>query len=73
MKLTDDSPMPFGKHKGAPMQDVPAAYLDYLHGSIDHQRNHGPGRPSQDALAVLGYCERNRDVLDKELEREGSQ
>jgi len=22
--------MPFGKHKGVPMQDVPASYLHYL-------------------------------------------
>ncbi len=28
--LTDLSPMPFGKHKGIPMQDVPASYLHYL-------------------------------------------
>jgi len=24
------TPMPFGKHKGAPMQDVPASYLFWL-------------------------------------------
>lgn len=30
MKLQDDSPMPFGKHKGVPMQDVPVGYLHYL-------------------------------------------
>jgi uncharacterized protein (DUF3820 family) len=28
--LNDISPMPFGKHKGVPMQDVPASYLHYL-------------------------------------------
>lgn len=28
--LTDLDPMPFGKHKGVPMQDVPASYLHYL-------------------------------------------
>ena len=28
--LTDLSPMPFGKHKGQPMQDVPAKYLHWL-------------------------------------------
>lgn len=28
--LTDTSPMPFGKHKGTPMQDVPAPYLHWL-------------------------------------------
>lgn len=28
--LSDLSPMPFGKHKGVPMQDVPANYLHWL-------------------------------------------
>lgn len=28
--LDDTDPMPFGKHKGIPMQDVPAAYLHWL-------------------------------------------
>jgi len=28
--LTDIDPMPFGKHKGKPMQEVPADYLHYL-------------------------------------------
>lgn len=30
MKLTDQSPMPFGKHKGQPMEKVPADYLLWL-------------------------------------------
>jgi hypothetical protein len=29
-ELTDLSPMPFGKHKGTPMQEVPASYLHWL-------------------------------------------
>ena len=28
--LTDQDPMPFGKHKGAKMEDVPASYLAWL-------------------------------------------
>lgn len=28
--LSDTDPMPFGKHKGKPMQDVPVNYLHYL-------------------------------------------
>ena len=28
--LNDLDPMPFGKHKGKPMQDVPAKYLVWL-------------------------------------------
>lgn len=30
--LYDLSPMPFGKYKGTPMQDVPASYLVWLKG-----------------------------------------
>jgi hypothetical protein len=29
-QLHDESPMPFGKYKGTPMQDVPASYLHWL-------------------------------------------
>lgn len=29
-KLTDSSPMPWGKHKGTPMKDVPVDYLNWL-------------------------------------------
>ncbi len=28
--LLGTDPMPFGKHKGIPMSDVPASYLHYL-------------------------------------------
>ncbi len=28
--LTDTDSMPFGKHKGKPMQDVPASYFHFL-------------------------------------------
>jgi len=28
--LSDDDPMPFGKHKGKKMKEVPASYLDWL-------------------------------------------
>lgn len=29
-ELNDLSPMPFGKHKGEPMQDIPVEYLHWL-------------------------------------------
>ena len=28
--LTDIDPMPFGKYRGVPMQDVPVSYLHWL-------------------------------------------
>lgn len=30
IQLTDTSPMPFGVHKGKPMEKVPASYLHWL-------------------------------------------
>ena len=30
--LKDKDPMPFGAHKGKPMEKVPADYLDYISG-----------------------------------------
>lgn len=39
MKLTDTDPMPFGKYRGKPMQDVPVSYLHWLyHDSEDGKR-----------------------------------
>jgi len=29
IKYTDVTPMPFGKYKGKPLQDVPASYLHW--------------------------------------------
>lgn len=56
--LTDRDSMPFGKFKGKAMGEVPASYLDWLH-----------GQPwLKDWPKVLAYIEENRTVLDKELE-----
>jgi hypothetical protein len=56
--MDDDDPMPFGKYKGEPIGEVPAEYLDWLHG--------------QEWLAswprVKKYIESNRKLLDMELE-----
>lgn len=60
MTLKDDSLMPFGKYKNHRMDEVPASYLDWLHG--------------QDWIhewpLVLEYIEENRDVIDLDLELE---
>lgn len=32
--LTDDSPMPWGKHKGTPMKDVPDEYLIWVYKQV---------------------------------------
>lgn len=56
--LTDKDPMPFGKHKGARMKDVPASWLDWADG--------------KDWLAakyprVKAYIRVNRAVINLEL------
>ena len=59
--MNDDDPMPFGKHKGRKMSEVPARYLDWLR--------------DQDWLAqwpdVRSYVEDNETVLDEELREQG--
>ncbi len=56
-ELTDTDPMPFGKHKGVPMQDVPASYLHYLwtHGKEQDRR-----------CPVADYIRRNLNALRSE-------
>ena len=58
-KLNDTDPFPFGAHKGKPMSEVPADYLDWLHGQS--WVNQWP--------AVKDYIERCRKVIDWELKR----
>lgn len=55
--LDDLSPMPFGKHKGEPMQDVPAAYLHWLWTN---------GKQHDVRCPVAAYIRRNLNVLRKE-------
>lgn len=55
-ELTDVSPMPFGKHKGKPMQDVPASYLFYLWSN----------GLSQESSSVAMYIRQNLNSLKQE-------
>lgn len=52
--LTDTDPMPFGKHKGVPMQDVPASYFHYLWTN---------GMKEDKESAVADYIRRNLNAL----------
>jgi len=58
MELTDLSPMPFGKHKGIPMQDVPAAWLHWLWSQ--------PGNCKRTDCPVINYIRENLEALKKE-------
>lgn len=58
-QLQDTDPMPFGKHKGTPMQDVPASYLFWLwtEGGKEHEVKTCP---------VANYIDRNILALESE-------
>lgn len=55
--LTDTDPMPFGKYRGVPMQDVPAGYLHYLWSN---------GIRSNPDSSVADYIRRNLHSLEKD-------
>lgn len=57
MKLTDESKMPYGKHKDTEMADVPADYLIWL-----FENNRCSGN-------VKEYIKENLDVLQVEIKR----
>lgn len=58
-RLSDRDQMPFGAHKGKPMEKVPAEYLDWLDGQ-DWLKAKWP--------RIKEYIRFNRAVIDKELE-----
>lgn len=55
--LTDTDPMPFGMHKGKPMQEVPVTYLHWLWHNATPQGN---------GIAVFEYIKNNIDALKME-------
>lgn len=57
-ELGDDDPFPFGKYKNYPMKRVPASYLLWM-----EDQDWSAKWP-----AVMEYVDRNRSVLEKEVE-----
>lgn len=55
--LTDTDPMPFGKHKGQPMQFVPRDYLFWLWTN---------GKQHDTQCPVADYIRRNLEALKDE-------
>ena len=58
MTFTDLTPMPFGKYKGTPMQDVPASYLHWLY--------HNSEFYNQQGLGIKKYIDDNMSALKQE-------
>ena len=55
--MNDTDPMPFGKHKGQPIQDVPASYLHWLWAN---------GKKDDKQCPVADYIRRNLHALKQE-------
>jgi hypothetical protein len=64
MPLTDDSPMPFGKHKDKKMMDVPADYLLWL---LEQYESSGEPQGARQN-DVREYILQNEDMLISEKE-----
>lgn len=55
--LQDTDKMPFGKHKGVPMQDVPASYFHWLWTN---------GKSEDKSCSVAAYIRANLNALKQE-------
>jgi len=58
MKYTDETPMPFGKHKGVKLANVPASYLLFMYESKYLK------------APLLDYVEENKEVLEQQAKKE---
>lgn len=63
MNFTDETLMPFGKHQGKKLANVPASYLLWLEDQIKPK---APNKRTLNEKLLLEYIEDNRDVLIKE-------
>lgn len=61
-EFNDDSVMPFGKHFGKCLSDVPSEYLDWLSGQEQLMRT-WPG--------LAAYIRQSRAAIDQDLKRGG--
>ena len=68
--LTDIDPMPFGKYKGTPMQDVPCSYLHWLwtsgHMSTVKLDKEPEPQYQKNAFFVASYIVQNLEALQSE-------
>jgi uncharacterized protein (DUF3820 family) len=69
---TDLDRMPFGKHKGEPMQDVPAHYLRWLWTEGDCKQYCGAKVTGRDyidqKIRLANYIWNSQDELQSELD-----
>lgn len=60
-ELTDQSLMPFGKHEGEKLANVPARYLLFIRANFKLHDN------------LKAYIDKNKDVLEAEVKRANQQ
>lgn len=76
--FTDTDPMPFGKHRGEPLQDVPARYLAWLW--RDGLREYSQNRPGLtenstidmphalfDKYRLANYIHNSKSAIEQEI------
>lgn len=62
-QLNDTDPMPFGKYKGMPMQDVPANYLHYLWTNGLRDQTHTSNVAHYIQLNMNALQQENKDLI----------
>lgn len=64
--LKDADVMPWGKHKGEKIANVPANYIFWLEEKISHT---APNKRSLFEKDIVKYVDENRHVLNKEIKK----
>ena len=73
--FTDTDPMPFGKHKGVPLQDVPPSYLEWMWNELQangyHKASVGPVLPEKidPKIKLANYIWNSKEAIEMELGR----
>lgn len=62
-KLTDRSPMPWGKYENLPLEEVPAWYLLYIY---EKMKPKAPNKRNLSEKMLMVYIEDNMQVLLKQ-------
>lgn len=60
--FTDETPMPFGKHKGKNLEDVPSEYLSYLWNQM--YDDYVDKKLKGNRLKLMDYIKDNSDSIE---------
>ena len=69
-KVEDNDPIPFGKHEGTLMKDVPADYLIWMNDNLVEREGMGQ-KLRDDERAVLNYIQANLESIEADANQEG--